>query len=324
MLQVSVALIAHIAVAWHNTGLRRQSLTRHTCTNCGTVFADEQFCPNCGQWVDPLADEGFEEFTLAGGPSDEEGEYAPITSVTRATTACPSCGAVNPAQNRHCEECGARLAQGPLPVAPQPIVQMSAGARALMVIASVLVAVVLVAIIFNLFRGPEENGGGATPQTTTTVASAPPGDVQRIDPISVECSSQLRQFPCGNLIDGDVAAAWNDAGLRGVDAEINFTFVTPVAFEEVLFKNLVDEEKHSRNFRVQEIQVDFDDMDVPVLHTLADDTEPQVIRVVSFRTTTVTLRVLSTYAGQDWNGEPAFDELAIAEIEFYGRPTPEG
>ena len=108
------------------------------CDQCGaSVAADEQFCPNCGSFLDPLepdaprgrenvisvsSDGNYEEFELGAPPPAVE-----RSNPGRGEVTCPSCGANNPANNRHCQECGARLSQGPLPTAPRPAVQATAG-----------------------------------------------------------------------------------------------------------------------------------------------------------------------------------------------------
>ena len=138
-------------------------MASQTCEQCGAIAAgDEQFCPSCGAFMDPMttprprprptssgnvisvssdgpSDSPYEEFSLqtpptqdtpprpqssprGGGGGNGSGNGGPVD--------CPSCGAVNPANNRHCQECGARLRQGPLPTAPRPAVQATAGVRA--------------------------------------------------------------------------------------------------------------------------------------------------------------------------------------------------
>ena len=95
-------------------------------------------------------DDDYEEFDLEegppSGPADDAGE--PVI--------CPSCGAPNPANNRHCEECGARLRQGPLPDRPPPgRGKHSTGSGPAHVDGSHLVAVALVAFVINLFSGDD-------------------------------------------------------------------------------------------------------------------------------------------------------------------------
>ena len=88
-------------------------MARHVCDNCGSVVSeDEQFCPNCGTWIDPTSDifedvdDEYEEFSLEEGPPPDR--VRPPVQIATQTVSCPSCGAPNPDTNRHCEECGAR------------------------------------------------------------------------------------------------------------------------------------------------------------------------------------------------------------------------
>ena len=136
---------------------RGGDLARHVCDNCGSVVGeDQQFCPECGAWIDPTEpgiDEengDFEEFSLSGEPPVDEPQ-APAR-FPRSEVQCPSCGSPNPTTNRHCEECGARLSQGPLPVAPRPSVQATAGVRAVLAIAGLLTVVVIIAPCYRIYE----------------------------------------------------------------------------------------------------------------------------------------------------------------------------
>ena len=101
-----------------------------------------------------------------GQPATEEPRPGTKGTSDRGGVSCPSCGASNPPSNRHCQECGARLRQGPLPTAPRPAVQATAGVRAALAISALLFAVVVVAILFNVFSGDD------TPSSTTLTASS--------------------------------------------------------------------------------------------------------------------------------------------------------
>ena len=117
---------------------------------------------------EPL-DELFEPFELEDTPTGETRRAVPRPKEAPAGRAggggkggppagvpCPSCGTLNPPSNRHCDSCGARLSQAPLPVAPQPMLRTTAGARALMVLAGVILTVAVLALAVNVFR----NGDG--------------------------------------------------------------------------------------------------------------------------------------------------------------------
>ncbi len=288
---------------------------------------NEQFCPTCGQWVDPLEEdeEGFEEFTLGSEPPpyEDEGWTSPVVSVPSQTVACPSCGAANPGTNRHCEECGARLSQGPLPVAPQPAMGTSAGLRAVIAVSGVLIVVFIVAAIFNAIRGNGEAGAIDATSTVpdTTLAEAP---AQMVVPIDVECSSVAQGFDCEDLVNGS-AKGWNDDALQGENARVVFTFAPAVALEQIVFVNTDDPVRFKRNFRVQGYTIEADDFDLPIAaDTLPDETGSHVINVATLRTTRLIFSVDSTYAAEAVSDQTPFDTLLIEGFEFIGRPVSNG
>ena len=138
---------------------------------------------------------------------------------------CPACGARNPAFNHHCERCGSRLSQDPMPIAASPSSRSSAGGRALGVLSGVVLLVALVALIVNIFSGGDE---AALPDTTSsTTTSTQPVIVTEIFPTSATTSSELSdRFGAEMLIDGDPETRWNDDSLRGAGAWLEFTFGT--------------------------------------------------------------------------------------------------
>lgn len=296
-------------------------MAQQTCSNCGATFEDQQFCPDCGQWVNPLDDDHMEEFTLGDAPPPEDDELTavpPPQPVVERLVNCPSCGAANPAHNRHCEECGARIAQGPLPVAPQPMIRTTAGARALAVILAAVAVVALLAFAWNAIFGGE--GDQATETTTTTSTTEVAGQPEKIEPISVRCSSTLNDnFACTNLIDG-TERYWNDQSAQGRDAWIEFTFSEPIAIEQIVFKNVTEDASFKKNYRVQGFEITTDDLpDRPFIDQLDDTNRSQLILLASLRTRQLTFTVTSTYEAEAVEGETPFNELAIDEIEFYGR-----
>lgn len=291
------------------------------CDNCGEVFEDQEFCPNCGQWVGPIPEGGdFEEFSLSDTPDEETFEEPTTLPPEARTVTCPSCGAPNPATNRHCEECGARIAQGPLPVAPQPMIRTTAGARALMAIVGTIAVVAVIALLYNSIFGGGEVAATTTSSSTTSTTIGMP---ERIVPIAWNCSSEIAGgWECANMFDGDDTTYWNDAGAEGRNATIEVTFAGPVSLKQIIFQNVTDEEKFKRNFRVKGIEITFDDLpDAPLIDALQDTTRAQPIPVASLRTRQLTIRVTSTYPAESVNGLPPFTELAIAEIEFWGNPS---
>jgi len=284
-------------------------LAQHTCSNCGTSFIDGDFCPDCGQWVD---EQDSEEFSLSSEPEQETTAYT--------TVPCPSCGSANPSANRHCEECGARLHQGALPVAPQPMIQTSAGVRAAAIIGAVLILVIAGAWIFNQIFGGDET---AVPETTISTESTLAPAQAPLAPVPVvtwECSSELNErFSCANLGDDDPETSWNDASLKGQDATITATFDGEYSLESMILSNLADDVRFARNYRIQGIEIVTDDNPAVTPGILPNTPGPQVINYLTLRTTTVTITVTSIYPSEEIEGESAFDELALQEIEFFGR-----
>ena len=129
------------------------------------------------------------------------------------------------------------------------------------------------------------------------------------------------RFACGNLIDG-TDRYWNDQSAQGREAVIEFTFSEPFAIEQIVFKNVVDDDAFRKNYRVQGFEIVTDDLpDRPFIDQLDDDNRSQLILLATLRTRQLTFRVTSTYAAEAVEGETPFNELAIDEFEFYGRPA---
>ncbi len=278
----------------------------------------------------------FEPFELEQRPLDDSAPLSaesplpppPVEVQTTPTTGeqptvrCPSCGALNPAHNRHCEECGARLAKGPLPVAPPPMVRSTPGGRALAVLLGVLAIVVIIALGMQL-RGDGDEAAQAT-QTTTTVTTTAPTVVQTVlQPADVEVSSF---FPVGgyegeNLIDDDNTTYWNDNSLRGDGATIVFTFAQPVAITEMELQNITDAVAFKRNYRIKDFQVTVDDLQIELPYTMPDSNEPFRAPLATLETRRLTITVLDTYPGEPVGNQPSFTELGLAEVRFFGSVT---
>jgi len=273
---------------------------------------------------DPF-DDLFEPFELDEGPPEPGSAPPPPPSPTQQSEPptepvpqvdCPSCGAANPAYNRHCEQCGARLTKEPLPVAPAPMVRATPGARALSVLAAAVLVVALVALVVNVFRG---GGEAAVTTTVATSTTTTPPAVAQITPTDVSASSQLNEtYGDANLIDGDLNTEWQVS--HSNDLSVTFHFSQPVQIQYIEIYNIEDQNRFLANYRIKGYKITTDDLPgVPFQSTLKDTAGgPQRIDIVSLETTSLTLEVLSTYASQAVSGDPAFDELAVAEIKFWG------
>jgi RNA polymerase subunit RPABC4/transcription elongation factor Spt4 len=303
------------------------------CEQCGaTVAADEQFCPTCGSFLDPLeptptrsrenvisvnSDGNYEEFELSSPPPESERSRS-SGGVGEAT--CPSCGAVNPANNRHCQECGARLSQGPLPTAPRPAVQATAGVRAALAISALLFGVVVIALLFNVFNGDATASASST--TTPADISTTIAELAPIDVLDAECSQEgLGSFVCENLIDGSEAEYQFDyeAVPEGEAITIRLIFDRPTVVQRIDWINLEDATRLRRNYRAQGIVIAADNSLQPVLVQLEDVAGSQPVAFAALDATSIQITIESDYPAEVVD-EEVFTEMAIQEIRVIGRP----
>lgn len=303
------------------------------CKQCdASVAADEQFCPNCGAFIDPLAPEshgniisvsssGFETFQLSEPPEElkrrpERGSHGNGNSIQ-----CPSCGAANPSSNRHCEECGARLSQAPLPTAPRPAVQATAGVRAALAISGILFGVVIVALAFNVL------GGDDTPTSTTAAATSTTALVEQenapIPVISQSCSVDgISSFVCANLTSGtddSYQVNWEDLQAEGGIITIRLTFDQPMVVQQILWRNLTDQVRFQQNYRPRGLVITASDAISDVLHDLEDIPGEQVIQYAAVGANWIEFEITSAWAATVTEGN-VFRDIAIDEITIIGRP----
>jgi zinc-ribbon domain len=306
------------------------------CDHCGaSVPADEQFCPSCGTFLDPLtapvtprrdnvisvtSDGNYEEFKLDTPPREEPAGESP--QADRGQVTCPSCNAENPSTNRHCQECGARLRQGPLPTAPRPAVQATAGVRAALAISALLFAVVVIALLFNVFNGSD------TPATTTvaaggstTLGSSP--EIAQIEVISAECVPPgIGSFVCDNLISGteDEYQVTYEELADGEQVVITLIFREPMTVNRIDWYNLADETQFRRNYRARGISIDAQGNPQPFPVELEDSAGVQQIAFAAVNTTEVVITIESAYLAEPVEGN-VFKELAIQELTLFGYPA---
>jgi len=271
----------------------------------------------------------FEPFDLQKGPPVQSGtpeensgqspreKQAAIPGPGYALP-CSSCGSPNPPGNRHCESCGARIGRANMPVAPQPMLRTTAGARALMVLAGVILSVAVLAGVVNIFR----SGGGETAESTSTTTTSIPVEIKALIPVRTRCTSELAAFPCTALTDNDPENSWN-ATEGGVGAELTLLFSPPVQISELFIDNLQDEERFRRNARAKGIEITTDDLVQATIIELEDTNEPQKVQIRSIRTSSLTIKITSAYPGQTYEGKEPFRELAMQAITFYGRVSPD-
>ncbi|MGH8944665.1 MAG: hypothetical protein ACRDVL_00760 [Acidimicrobiia bacterium] len=315
-------------------------MVSQVCEHCGArVAADEQFCPECGGFIDPLAgrrssgagnvisvtsDGPYEEFSLGSEPpSEARREGSPKGNRSSRVVPCPSCGAENPPQNRHCQECGARLQQGPLPTAPRPAVQATAGVRAALGISGLLFLVILVALFFNLFNGDDSVAADTTIDVTATTTP----DAVEPAPIAIltaECTPEgISSFTCSNLYSGTEAeyqVDWEELEAAQETVTIRLLFSQPMIVTQIVWGNIADETRFSQNFRARGITINAQGSLSPVPEELEDLPGQQNVSYAALNANWIEITVESAYRAQVVN-DNVFGELAIDEITVIGRPA---
>lgn len=322
-------------------------MVSQTCDQCGaSVAADEQFCPECGAFLDPMSPRRrhthpgsgnvisvssngtYEEFSLdepppaepRPSPDPEEGPGDP--DGPDSTVTCPSCGAINPAGNRHCQECGARLSQGPLPTAPRPAVQATAGVRAALGISGLLFLVIVVALLFNIFGG-EETAADTTVQSTTTTEQVI-NDPTQIEILDVECLPQgLGAFTCGNLTSGnsnEYQVNWEELSEAEGNIKIKLIFDRPMIVTRIDWSNIEDPTRFRQNYRARGLTIDAQGSLTQRPHELQDTPGTQTIDYAALNANWIEITVQSAYFAERV-ADNIFRELAIDEIVVWGRPA---
>ena len=314
-------------------------MVSQTCNHCGAIVAaDEQFCPKCGSFIDPMtvaaapgsgtvisvsSDGNYEEFSLdtePPGASDTEEPSPPPGDGN--SVHCPSCNAINPASNRHCQECGARLSQGPLPTAPRPAVQATAGVRAALAISGLLFVVIVVALIFNFFSGDGSASDTTVGSTTTTQPIITEPAVIGI--LDQECSPEgLGSFTCVNLVSGSNAeyqVNWEEIEADEGNITIKLIFRQPMIVTRIDWTNITDPARFRRNYRARGLTIDAQGSLTQVPHELEDTPGIQTVNYAAVNANWIEITIQSAYQAEVVDGN-VFRELAIDEIVIWGRPA---
>ncbi|MDK1009925.1 MAG: discoidin domain-containing protein [Actinomycetota bacterium] len=275
---------------------------------------------------DPATESGVDPFDpMSAASQPHQTNEQPISQEHVATSAdigdtigCPSCGARNPTFNHHCERCGSRLSQDPMPIATAPAARASAGSRALGVLAAVVLLVALLALVTTIFRGDDAEVAIPGPEPTETTTTKPP-IITELTAVSATASSQVADsFGPENLLDGDPDTRWNDDSQRGVGAWLEFTFATPVEISEIEFQNVTDDEAFRRNYKIQGYTITVNDLSVSISGRLKNSNEPQRVRIASLETITLRIDVTSTHLAESVGTNPPWQELALQGLRFFG------
>jgi hypothetical protein len=264
------------------------------------------------------SDGNYEEFSLDQPPV----EARPERVTNGDTMECPSCGTTNPATNLHCQNCGARLRQGPLPTAPRPAVQATAGVRAALAISGLLLVVIVVALIFNVFGG-EETATSTTDVVGTTTTGGQtennPIEVIRVDCVPVGLGS----YSCNNLIAGEGSefqVNWEELEAAETPLVITLYFREPMTVSRIEWSNLTDQVRFNQNHRARGLLLNSDNQVAEWVTELQDTPGLQIIDYAALNATWIEITVTSTHRAQVTEGN-VWSEIAIDEITVWGRPA---
>lgn len=320
-------------------------MASRTCENCGaSVASDEQFCPNCGNFIDPLtknhdhnpdnviavnSDGKYDDVSGDARSTDEQfalGEEPPaetapegVPTEPRRNVTCPSCNALNPPNNRHCQECGARISQKPLPTAPRPAVQATAGVRAALAISGLLFVVIVIALVFNVFGGDGSTSTTVVAVTTTTPVVETPGPIEIL---SSECDPEgIGAFTCTNLetAEGEYQITWEDLE-EGENVTVRLTFRVPMTVTRIDWTNLEDPTRFKQNYRVRGVVIDAQNALQAFPKELEDVPGTQTFGYAAVNANWIEFTIESAYAAEVTDGN-VFRELAIQQISIIGRPA---
>lgn len=277
-------------------------------------------CPNCGQAVDSAA----RFCAVCGWPIAGAADRSSLVS-------CPVCWSPNPATNRFCEFCAARLGLRPGYSPPRSGVgspSFSGGVISILFgLAAVLFVVLLVVALGR---------GDPVPSSTTITATSTVPSVDATTPIetspresaaptvltpdAVVASSELtEEFQASNLADGDPETVWRDASRRGDGAALTFRFDAPITVTAVVVWGVPNDEAFHQSYRIRRFRLDLGGGAPVVEGEIPDSPEPFRLDLGGVETSAVTLEVVSVYPGEPHDGEAAADELAVAEVELWGR-----
>jgi hypothetical protein len=170
------------------------------------------------------------------------------------------------------------------------------------------------------------SGTVATLQTSTTgsntgtTGSGTATGAISVRPDSATASSSLKattiaNFQPANLLDGDLASAWNEgADGPGIGEWVRFDFVEsiPLARVEIANGYQRDEQRFAGNARVKTLELTYSDGSTQLVQLL-DAEGLQTIEPSVDETAQITFTIISVYPRYEWQ------DAALSEIRVYER-----
>ncbi len=159
---------------------------------------------------------------------------------------------------------------------------------------------------------------GQSPGSTgTTQARGRPIRPQAASASSALKPTSTQDFRAPNLLDEDLATAWNE-GVEGpgIGEWVRFDFLEPVSLTriEILNGYQADDERFEGNIRVKQIKLEYSYGSTQIID-LHDSKEPQSITARSRPTEWLKLTILSVYPDYIW------EDAALSEVRLFEAAT---
>lgn len=245
---------------------------------------------------------------------------------------CPQCGVPNESGALFCSRCGASLNRPGYAGTRRRGVSAAGFVMALAMLLALAILVFVLYTVVTRVLAPTEttldpyagtSGTVATLYTSTTGSGTgtpdSPGAIQ-VRPDSATASSSLKatlisDFQPTNLLDSDLASAWNEgADGPGVGEWVHYVFGEPVPLARIEVANGYqrDEERFTGNVRVKSLELAYSD-GTRQLVQLQDAQGLQTIKPAVEETSQITFTIISVYPRYEW------EDAALSEIRVYER-----
>ena len=103
---------------------------------------------------------------------------------------------------------------------------------------------------------------------------------------------------------------------------MTFTFDTPVRVDAVVISGIADDAVFHKSDRIRTFRLDPGGGGELVEGEIPDEPDPHRVDLGGVVTSLIVLEVVSTYRGEEHDGDPPTEQLAVAEVEILGQAVP--
>lgn len=285
-----------------------------TCRACSATNDDSnEFCISCGEWI---------VFTLEKTSKiDVEPENTNIKKRVPQLK-CSNCKLLNLPSQKLCKGCSQPLIKPLSEYGAMSLPKKSdvPGIRAVFLLTLIIPLIALASYYYNSNISEEviQEIEIVTQSTTTSSTTTVPSLLEKHYPVSCTSSSSYDEsYGCEKLYDG-TDSTWQDNKLSCNDAELTFQFSKDINIEFIVYQNIKESRSFTRNFKARDIEISTTEEGNVINYELANSNVSDWITINQI-TDTLTLKILSSYPGEEYSGSQPFEECAIQEITFYGR-----